>query len=337
MVFMRIAIVKLSALGDIVHAMIVLQFIKEFKKEISIDWFVDEAYKDLLEYHPDIKKVHLVNLKQAKNKKSILTLIKEFKKIRKLSHYDLVIDMQGLIKSAIISKLIPSIKTLGFDRYSIRERFASFFYNETFNCPYDQNIILRNVELIEYAFGLKVDTKKIQNKDPFLFSINNKQSITISKTKKNILLIPGASNKSKCYPVSKLAEFSTLIDANFIILWGNSEERKLAEKIKFLSSKVMISEKLSINSLISLTNKVDLVIGPDTGPTHIAWALNVPSITLFGPTPGYRNILETSINKIIESKTSVNPFDIDYEDLSISEIETKEIAIMTSKLLNIPK
>ena len=58
MVFMKIAIVKLSALGDIVHAMVVLQFIKKFNQDILIDWFVEESYKDLLEYHPDINKVH---------------------------------------------------------------------------------------------------------------------------------------------------------------------------------------------------------------------------------------------------------------------------------------
>ena len=105
---MRIAIVKLSALGDIVHAMVVLQFIKKFNKEISIDWIVDESYKDLLELNPDINKVHLINIKQAKKNKSLLALYREFKKVRKLSPYDLVIDMQGLLKSAIVSRLISS-------------------------------------------------------------------------------------------------------------------------------------------------------------------------------------------------------------------------------------
>ena len=67
--FMKIAIVKLSALGDIIHAMVVLQFIKKYKK-IEIDWIVEESYKELLEFHPDINKVHVVNLKKAKKKKS---------------------------------------------------------------------------------------------------------------------------------------------------------------------------------------------------------------------------------------------------------------------------
>ena len=63
---MRIAIVKLSALGDIVHAMVVLQFIKKYNKEILIDWFVEESYKELLELHPDINKVHIVKIRKVK-------------------------------------------------------------------------------------------------------------------------------------------------------------------------------------------------------------------------------------------------------------------------------
>ena len=64
---MKIAIVKLSALGDIIHAMVVLQFIKKYNPEILIDWVVEENYKQLLEYHPEVNKVHTVNLKKAKN------------------------------------------------------------------------------------------------------------------------------------------------------------------------------------------------------------------------------------------------------------------------------
>ena len=74
---MRIAIVKLSALGDIVHAMVVLQFIKSFDSQISIDWIVEDSFKDILSNHPHIDQVYVVNLKNAKQKKSIICLFKE--------------------------------------------------------------------------------------------------------------------------------------------------------------------------------------------------------------------------------------------------------------------
>jgi heptosyltransferase-1 len=330
---MRIAIVKLSALGDIVHSMIVLQFIKKYNQEILIDWFVEESYKALLEFHPDINKLHLVNIQKAKKKKSLFDLTKEFKKVLKLDPYDLVIDMQGLIKSAIFSKLIPSKETWGFDKVSARERFASIFYNKTFKCAYDINIIERNLLLIEHALGASFALNQIHNKTPFLYSRRQKLNIKLTESKKNIILIPGASHDSKRYPASLLAELTKLIDANFIVIWGSLKEEILAKKIKDISSGVNICSKLQLDSLILLISKVDLVIGPDTGPTHISWALNVPSITLFGPTPGYRNTFATKVNRAIESNSKVNPNKIDKNDYSIKNIDVNEILVIARELL----
>jgi heptosyltransferase I len=332
---MKIAIVKLSSLGDIVHGMIVLQFIKQYNQAIDIDWVVERNYKELLEFHPDINKVHIVRLKKAKKKKSLFLFLNEIRKVRGFGPYDLVIDMQGLIKSALISKLIPSTITIGFDKYSIRESIASIFYNHTFNFGYDKNVIDRNIALVEFALGLSVSNEKIQNKVPFLYPKKIQLDLGLSNFKKNILLIPGASHKSKCYPVSKLAELPDLIDANFLIVWGDQKEKLMADKIKELSPSVTISNKLSITSLTLLISKVDLVIGPDTGPTHISWAMNVPSITLFGPTPGYRNTYETIINRIIESESKVNPNKIDKNDNSIGKIDIQNILKVSKELLKI--
>ena len=323
---MRIAIVKVSALGDIVHAMIVLQFIKKYNREILIDWIVEDSYKDLLAFHPDINKIHIVNLKKAKKKKSLLLLIAELVKLSKLEKYDIVIDMQGLLKSAIIASVIPSNKTIGFDKDSIRERFASLFYSEKFQYSYTKNIIERHLKLIEFALGFRINKKQIQQKLPFLFSSKSQLDFELSLVKKNILLIPGASYNTKCYPVSKFAELANLIEANFLILWGNQKEKLLANQIKELSPNMSICHKLSIDSLILLISKVDLVIGSDTGPTHMAVALNIPSITLFGPTPGYRNTLKTKLNKVIESDSIVNPNKINKADDSIKNIRIEEIA-----------
>jgi heptosyltransferase I len=330
---MRIAIVKLSALGDIVHAMVVLQFIKKFNKEISIDWFVDESYKELLECHPDINKVHLVNIKQAKKQKSLFLLTKEFKKVRKLPSYDLVIDMQGLIKSAIIACIIPSKITLGFDKNSIREGVASIFYNKKFAYSYSKNIIERNFELIKFALKMPINKVVIHDKTPFLFPKNKYDVSNISSTKKNVILIPGASHVSKRYPPEKFVEITKLIDANFLVIWGNKKEESLARKIKGTAKNITICDKVQLDSLILLISKVDLVIGPDTGPTHVAWALNVPSITLFGPTPGYRNSYKTSSNRYIESKTKVNPNKINKDDYSIKDINIHEILKIARELL----
>ena len=331
---MKIAIVKLSALGDIVHAMIVLQFIKKNNQSIEIDWIVEESYKNLLYFNPDINKVHVVNIKKAKKEKSIYLFLSELKKLRNLGPYDLVIDMQGLIKSALIARLIPSPITLGFDKSSIRESIASIFYNKTFNYGYDENIIERNLALAEFALGIKIIKTQIENKYPFLYSNKKYLNSNFSKIKNNVLLVPGASHKTKCYPVSNLAELTTLLDANIFIIWGSQKEKKMADKLKLISPNVNVCEKLSIDLLISLISQMDLIIGPDTGPTHMGWALNIPSITLFGPTPGDRNSYITKVNQIIESDSKVNPFRIDKNDYSIKDISVQEIQKISKELLS---
>jgi len=330
---MKIAIVKLSALGDIVHAMVVLQFIKKHNSEIEVDWVVEECYKGLVEFNPHISKIHVVNIKKAKKNKSLFLLYKELRRIRQFGPYDIVVDMQSLTKSAIISCLIPSRLSVGFDKSSARESLASIFYNKTFKYGYSENVIERNLAIISFALGLNANVQEINHKHPFLY-VNQKYSDkNISQNKKNIILIPGSSDKSKCYPISSLARLTTLIDANFLVIWGNSQEKVMAEQIKIQSPTINICKKLSIESLISLISQVELVIGPDTGPTHMAWALNIASITIFGPTPGYRNTYETKINKIIESESRVNPFKINKNDMSISEIKVKNIVSIANKLI----
>ena len=331
---MKIAIVKLSALGDIVHAMIVLQFIKKYNQKIEIDWVVEESYKELLEFNTDINKINVVNLRKAKKKKSIYLLLSELKKARKFGPYDLVIDLQGLIKSALISRLIRSPLTIGFDKSSIRERMASFFYNKTYKYEYKSNVIERNLAIVNFALGLSFSYQDIQNKIPFLYSNFNYSSNKLSTIKNNILLIPGASFQSKRYPVDKFVELTKLLDANFLIISGDSEEKDLANQIQAQSPNVAVLERLNIDSIISLISQIDLVIGSDTGPTHMAWALGIPSITLFGPTPGERNTFITNINRFIESDSKVNPYKINKNDFSIKNINVEEIVQLSCKLLN---
>jgi len=332
---MKVAIVKISALGDIIHAMVVLQFIKNHNQNIEVDWIVEESYRDLLNFHPDINKVHEVNIKNAKKKTSVFLLLKELRRIRKLGPYDLVIDMQGLIKSAIISRFLPSKLTLGFDKSSARESLASIFYNKTFKFDYNKNVIERNFELIKFALKLPYNKEEIHHKLAFLHSTQQHLTPSLSNIKKNIILIPGASFASKRYPVEKFAELTNLLDANYLIVWGSDEEKLLADKIKKLAPHVNICEKLSIEDLISLVAKTNLVIGPDTGPTHMAWALNIPSITIFGSTPGYRNTFITENNKVIESKSEVNPYKINKNDYSINDISVHDIVQIAKKLLHL--
>ena len=210
---------------------------------------------------------------------------------------------------------------------------AAKFYNQTYKIDYAKNVIERNLAVVAYAIKLPIKKEDIYHKLPFLYSSREYSFDCISSAKNTVLLIPGASYHSKIYPVEQYARLTKQIDANFLVIWGNEEEKLLAEQIKLISPNVNVMNKLSIDKLISLITQVNLVIGSDTGPTHMAWALNIPSITLFGPTPGYRNTLVTKINRIIESESEVNPYKINKKDFSINSIKVSDIVEISKHLL----
>ncbi|AGR78028.1 heptosyltransferase I [Aliarcobacter butzleri 7h1h] len=326
----RIAIIKLSAMGDIIHAMVALQYIKRKYPNLQIDWFVESTFATILENNPDINQIIKLDLKSIKkDKKEIINQIKLIKKYEKNS-YDLVIDAQGLIKSAIVSFFLGKNR-VGFSKNSTREKLASFFYTKRVDIAYDKNAIERNVKILSQALNFEITKDDILNKKPFLFYKNENEVIYeyFSKDKKNVLFVIGASWPSKMYSKEKFAKIINNLDENCLITWGNEAEKDIANFIANIS-KAKVLPKLDLNSLKAIMSKVDLVIGNDTGPTHMAWALNIPSITLFGNTPGYRNTYITNTNKIIESKSIVNPFKLDRNDFSINEIDENEI-INTAK------
>jgi len=329
----KIAIVKLSAMGDIIHAMVALQYIKKNFPNILIDWFVEESFSKILENNPHINNIYKVNLKSIKkNKLELFNQIKLIKEYSKNS-YDLVIDAQGLIKSAVVSRLLGK-NVAGFDKNSIREKVATLFYNKKVSIPYDENTIDRNVKVLSSPLGFDITSKMILEKEPFLFFKDENPIIYdfLDKEKKNVVFVIGASLESKVYPKEKFAKIIDSLDENCLIVWGTKSEKNRAEFIQNCS-KGKVLPKLDLNSLKSLIKNCNLVVGNDTGPTHMAWALNIPSITIFGNTPGYRNTYSTNINKTIESKSKVNPSKLNRNDFSIRDIKEQDIVEIIKGIL----
>jgi heptosyltransferase-1 len=329
---MKICIVKLSAMGDIIHAMVALQFIKKKYPHYQIDWIVEKSFKDILEHNPDINNILTINLKKIKkNKLKIFEQIKNLKRYSK-NNYDIIIDAQGLIKSAIISKLLSSLKTkiYGFDKYSIREKLASLFYTKTVNIAYEKNVIDRNIILILQSLNLDILRDNILNKKPFLYSSLSERK----KEKENILFIIGASKINKIYPKERFKKLASLLNKYQIeVIWANNFEENIANYLIKNCSNIKKSKKLNLNELKLKVKNASLVIGADTGPTHMAWALNIPSITISGNTPSNRNTYITNINKVIKSSSKVNPLKIDYNDFSINDIKQNDIFILAKEFL----
>ena len=328
-VFMKIAIVKLSSLGDIVHSMVALQFIKKAYPDSKIDWVVEDKFKSLLDNNPHIDNIYSVSLRKAKKEKSIFLLFKELRKIRKLNGYDFVIDAQGLIKSAIISKLISTKKNVGFDKNSIREPIASIFYNLKVSIAYDENSIDRNIAVICRPLRIKVSSSEILEKKAFLFSSND----LISNAQPYIVFVVGSTWESRNYPKEKFVEIAKKLNKRCIVLWGNSEEKEKAKWMEKQSNLIKPADKLDLDRLKQLIDKSIMLIGNDTGPSHMAWGMNKPSIILFGPTPINR-VYQTKINKVLKSSSKVNHYNLNKNDYSINEIPVEEIIKTSNDLIN---
>ena len=329
---MRIAIVKLSAMGDIIHAMVALQFLKKYHPEFEIDWITEESFVGIPAKNPHLRKVLPVNLKSIK--KSFINIFSQIKLLTnyRRNNYDLVIDAQGLIKSAIVS-LFLGRNRIGFDAKSTRESLASIFYTKKISINYEENVILRNIALICGPFGINVLNKEIANKEPFLFADFSTKFNVIQNSKKNILLILGASKANKIYPKERFSNLCKLIDANFICVWANEFEHDCATFLASENQNVQVCSRLSLEELKALISKVDLVIGGDTGPTHMAWGLNIAAVGIFGNTPNWRNTFEDFRNKSIKSSSLVDPLKLNKSDFSINEIDENEIAQIAKGLI----
>ena len=320
---MRVLIVKLSALGDIIHCAVVVQFMKKYFREITIEWIVDSAFDEILQRIEYLDKIIAFPLKKIKKEKNLSLLFSEVKKLKNLGSYDYIIDMQGLIKSAVIARMVGK-NIYGFDKNSTREGLGAFLYHKSFEIDYAKNVILRGVELVNKTLNLHITKSDIEQKEPvFRFEKNSFNN--------NIVIIVGSSWQSKIYPPQNYIKILNELKINASIVYGNDNEKKMAQMIVDGCKYATLAPKLTLSQLIDFISNSKLVIGPDSGPTHIAWAQNIPSITIFGPTPYFRNTLTSNINKVVFAK-DVDPLNLNKNDFCIKNINPKKIINLAKQL-----
>ena len=320
----NIAVIKLSALGDIVHAVVILQFIEKHLPEAKITWFADAKFSEILFLCPQISRVVSLPLKNGEYKKS-LELIATAKQEAK---FDYVIDLQGLLKSAAVAKLLGK-NSYGFDKFSVKEPLAALFYGHKFSCDYAQNIILRNLGLTAFALGFNFSEDEILAKQPCFSAQQSK----FESSKKKILIAPFASEPSKIY--DKFSDVIALLgdpqNEIFVCFNGEKEEKEALNLIKNSNAKTL---NLSLKELVSFISSCDLVIGNDSGVTHIAWAQNRPSITLFGNRPSGRNAYATPVNLTLDAGKKIDAKKIDKSDFCVRDIAPQTIANAAKRLLD---
>ncbi|GAA7332166.1 lipopolysaccharide heptosyltransferase I [Helicobacter pylori] len=324
---MKIAIVRLSALGDIIVSAVFLVLVKERFTNAQIEWFVDERFSAILEHSPYIDKLHPIALKSTLTTFNPLKIFKLFKSLRAYE-YDIVIDMQGLIKSALITQMLKAPKKVGFDCTSAREGLSAFFYSQKVSIAYNEPVLKRNFTLLSHALNLP--KKEISEGLRFrskVFSYQDSPKIdalNLNKNKPKILFVLETSKINKTYPIERFKELALALENFQICLLWHADEDKATALYDALKNQrdVLLLPKLTLNEVKALLFKMDLIIGGDTGITHLAWALQKPSITLYGNTPMERFKLESPINVSLTGNSNAN---YHKKDFSIQNIEPKKI------------
>jgi heptosyltransferase-1 len=276
-----------------------LQIIRRRFPGCSITWFADRKFADILDYNPDLAGIVKVDLKGLKKSFSFGKLAHEYRQVAGQREFDLAIDLHGMLKSALIARKVGRV-TCGFHRSVAKEPLTSLLYDKTFAPDAGLKPAYRYVTLAAQALGIQVEEQELLDRQPYLFFSPEDARATadfFAGNRKNIILVPGTSLDEKTYPVDKFVTIADSLRENILVCHGNDQELRAATYIAERSSCVTVLPRMDLNQLKAAISRADLVIGGDTGPTHIAWANNVPSITLFGPTPPC--ISATAVNRIV--------------------------------------
>lgn len=281
--FKRILIVKLSSIGDVVHTLPVLSALRKKYPESYIAWVVKKKAADIIASHPHLNEVILYE-----------GVRKTAQRLRSLK-FDLAIDLQGLFRSGLLTFLSGAKTRLGFSRANSRELSYLFLNLRVTPEEEDRHVIDKNLSLLR-PLGIEVKEKE------FIIPVSdkNKEYIASFLREKGIapndLLIalnPGASWSSKLWPEERWAELTDrLIEklkAKAIFLWGPEERKTVDSIVARMENRPLISCRTNLKELAVLISKCQLFVGGETGPLHIACALNIPTVALIGPTDSVRN------------------------------------------------
>ncbi|CRF47579.1 Lipopolysaccharide heptosyltransferase I [Helicobacter heilmannii] len=299
---MKIAIIRLSALGDVIVGAVFLPFLKQRYKEAKIHWFVDENFAPMLKNSPHIDVLHALPYKKTLRSKNPLKIWRFYRHLRFLGVFDLIIDMQGLLKSALIGLFLAKSKPkrfVGFDRHSIREKIASVFYTHQVAIPYTAHILKRNEAILHHAFNLAFGAKEWQNtleqrERAFFCPKSPKLEPLLNTPMPKVLFVLETSRVHKTYPLEGFKQVGlALKDQRLeILILGHAHLEQAKELYTYLNpmlkTKVKLLPPLSLEEVKTLVARVSVVVGGDTGVVHLAWALKTPSVTLYGNTPKER-------------------------------------------------
>ena len=284
---MRLLVVRLTSLGDVVHAIPAVAALRRAFPSARIDWLVGDRCRELVELVPVVDRcLPTPRLRAAAEFPRLLRTLRA-------ARYDAAIDFQGLLKSAVLARGSGAGRVIGFGRGQVRERAARLFYTETPDIGSPAHVIDRNL-----ALGAALGAPRA----PAEFPIASPQSPAVERaraalgrpeTREFALLNPGAAWASKCWPAERFGALARRLWREHglpsVVAWGPGEHALAARVAAASEGAAAAAPPTRIADLVALSRAAAVMVAGDTGPLHVAAALGTPVVGLYGPTDPRRN------------------------------------------------
>ena len=284
----RILIVKLSALGDIVHALpAVSRLIRAFP-DAQIDWLVEEKNRAIIDMSRMDIGVIPIDTKALRKKFRFNGLAKIVQTVKNIQavRYDCVIDFQGLIKSALLTFLSGAPLRIGFSYTSVKEPIASFFYTK--------RVPATRVHIVEQLYELlsPLDVAPTDARTPLLFAPDHNQIVIrdkLHRLSRYVLIHPGGSWATKRW--HRFSELAVALAKGGlpVVITCAPNEKELLFDANLSPESGVYQFTTTLEEFVALCEGASLFVGGDSGPLHIATSMGIPIVALFGPTSSARN------------------------------------------------
>jgi len=262
--------IRLSALGDVIHT---IPAVLALRDRYDVTWVVESPYRELVEIVAGVKTIPVTLRKTS-------TLAKTWRDVR---GFEVAVDFQGLIKSALIARASGAKRRIGFARELVREKPAAWFTNEHVMVDPAQHVIDWNLSLVGQTFLSGRGDSEGQAGMPGPHMYREFARGDFPHLKDRIVLLPGAGKPQKLWPLDRWRQLAKQLGDSAVAVWGPGE-KELARGIG-----CEVAPPTSLRELASVLQDARLVIGGDTGPLHLADALGTPVVGLYGPTNPKRN------------------------------------------------
>jgi heptosyltransferase-1 len=292
---MRLVLVRLSAMGDIIHAWPLAEALRQARPDIHLSWVVEEPFQPMVAGHPAVDSVVTVATKRWRRRPLTAGTRAEVARLRTRFHElqpDVALDPQGVLKSALITRWTGAPRRVGLARPWRRERIAGLGYTEALSGSTSyRHVVANNVELVRAVGG--TPPSQLPHPDGrWLLRRSHDVPPGASADGNPIVLLPGAGQAKKMLPVATLAEVGRrllALPSAVEVAWGPGERERAVAVAAAAGPGVRVAPPTSLDELVRLLAGARLVIGGDTGPVHLAASLGVATLGVYTATDWRRN------------------------------------------------